>query len=104
MCETGGARRTWLRGVAKVRKRWLIQAAARNLGLIMRALFGIGTARTLQGEGDFALRSCLACLIALRPIAITWLHDRRNTTWRWLTRLAAPAARTPVISSYSTGC
>jgi transposase len=51
VCETGGARRTWLRGLLKVQKRYLIQNAARNLGLILRKLFGIGTARTLQ---DFA--------------------------------------------------
>jgi transposase len=51
MCETGGGRRSWLRGLENVRKRWLIQAAARNLGLILRTLFGIGTARSLQKAG-----------------------------------------------------
>lgn len=54
VCETGGCRRTWLRGIEKVRKRYLIAAMARNLGTIMRALFGIGTARSLQGEGGLA--------------------------------------------------
>jgi transposase len=49
VCETGGARRTWLRGLKKVTKRYLIQVAARNLGLILRKLFGIGTPRSLQG-------------------------------------------------------
>ncbi|MEW4530126.1 transposase [Maioricimonas sp. JC845] len=49
VCETGGARRTWLRGLENVRKRYTIQAAARNLGLMMRWLFGIGTPRSLQG-------------------------------------------------------
>ncbi len=48
VCETGGARRTWLRGQEKVSKRYLIQVAARNLGLMLRKLFGIGTARSLQ--------------------------------------------------------
>jgi transposase len=48
VCETGRARRTWLRGLDKVRKRYLIQVAARNLGVILRKLFGIGTPRTLQ--------------------------------------------------------
>lgn len=62
MCETGGARRTRLRGVENVQKRWLIQAAARNLGLIMRTLFGMGTARSLQGEGGLALRVQIAWL------------------------------------------
>jgi len=27
---------------------------ARNLGLVMRSLFGMGTARSLQAEGDLA--------------------------------------------------
>ena len=49
VCETGGARRTWLHGQEKVTKRYLLQVAARNLGLMMRKLFGIGTARSLQG-------------------------------------------------------
>jgi transposase len=48
VCETGGARRTWLRGIAKVRKRYLMAAVAHNLGRLMRALFGIGTPRGLQ--------------------------------------------------------
>jgi len=49
VCETGGARRTWLRGLETVSKRYLIQVAARNLGLMLRKLFGIGTAKSLQG-------------------------------------------------------
>ncbi len=54
VCETGGARRTWLRGLEKVRKRYLMSAVARNLGLLMRQLFGTGTARGLQGESGLA--------------------------------------------------
>ena len=53
VCQTGGARRIWLRGLEKVRKHYLVQVAARNLGLILRKLFGIGTPRGLQGA--FAL-------------------------------------------------
>ena len=52
VCETGGARRCWLQGMVKVTKRYLLQVAARNLGLIMRTLFGMGTPRGLQPEGD----------------------------------------------------
>src|SRR6516225_3142255 len=51
ICETGGARRTWLRGLADVSKRYLVQVAAHNLGLVMRKLFGVGKPRTLQGAG-----------------------------------------------------
>ena len=54
VCETGGSRRTWLCGIEKVRKRYLMSAMARNLGLVMRRLFGFGTARSLQAEGDLA--------------------------------------------------
>jgi hypothetical protein len=54
VCETGGARRCWLRGLVKVSKRYLIQVAARNLGVILRKLFGMGTARGLQGKGGLA--------------------------------------------------
>ncbi len=49
VCETGGGRRTWLRGVANVSKSHLMRSAAHNLNIIMLALFGVGTPRTLQG-------------------------------------------------------
>ena len=38
-----------VRGRENVEKVHLMQVAARNVGLIMRALFGIGTPRSLQG-------------------------------------------------------
>ncbi len=60
VCETGGSRRTWLRGLEKVRKRYLMSAVARNLGLVMRHLFGMGTARGLQSAGDLADAFCFA--------------------------------------------
>lgn len=50
VCETGGSRRSWLRGFEKIRKRYAMAAAARNLGLLMRTLFGIGKPRTLQSD------------------------------------------------------
>ncbi len=68
MCETGGGRRTWLRGLENVRKRWLIQAAARNLGLILRTLFGIGTARSLQGAAGLLYSLQIAVLKPWRAI------------------------------------
>ena len=51
VCETGGARRTWLRGLENVTKLYVVQVAAHNLGLLMRRLFGVGTPRALQGAG-----------------------------------------------------
>ncbi len=43
-------RRVWVRGHENVRKRVLIQAAACNLGLLLRRLTGVGTPRSLQGR------------------------------------------------------
>ena len=37
-----------------MRKRYLMSAIARNLGVVIRSLFGLGTARNLQAEGDLA--------------------------------------------------
>jgi len=48
ICDTGGARRSRLQGIEKVQKRYWIAAMARNLGLLMRRVFGIGTPRGLQ--------------------------------------------------------
>jgi len=73
VCETGGARRTWLRGIAKVRKRYLIAAVAHNLGRLMRALFGIGTPRGLQAAAG-ALSACS------RAVQLTQLASRRIQT------------------------
>jgi transposase len=54
VCETGGGRRTWLRGRVNVSKRYLMQVAAHNLGVVMRSLFGVGKPRVLQGAGGAA--------------------------------------------------
>ena len=52
VCETGGARRSRLRELVNVAKRYLMYVAARNLGVMMRALFNIGTPKGLQTEGE----------------------------------------------------
>jgi transposase len=63
VCDTGGMRRSWLREVINVNKRYLIAAAAHNLGRIMRKLFGIGKPRRLQDLADLA---------ALVQILLAW--------------------------------
>lgn len=60
--ETGGMRRTHLRGHDNIRKRLLIHVGACNLGLLMRSLCGAGTPKGLA-----ALAAALCALIeALR--------------------------------------
>ena len=72
MCDTGGMRRSWLKGVEKVTKRYLIAVAAHNLGRILRKLFGIGKPRALQGEGG------LAALVYPVMTVLVWFHRRRS--------------------------
>ena len=47
--ETGGMRRTHLRGHTNILKRMLVHVGGFNLGLLMRKLFGVGKPRRLQG-------------------------------------------------------
>jgi hypothetical protein len=108
VCETGGARRTWLRGIDKVRKRYAMAAMAHNVGCIMRELFGMGTPRGLQKAAE-ALAAFLRALylalfhfwrsLAVRRAIVTkfprvpairraacvrhagWRRDHRNTSF-----------------------
>ena len=59
--DTGGMRRTHLRGHPNILKRLLIQAGGFNLGLVMRQLIGVGTPRGLQGRLAAAL--AMICLL-----------------------------------------
>ena len=56
--ETGGLRRVFLRGRENIEKRYQIHVAAYNLGLLMRALFGTGTPRGLQGRAAAVSSLC----------------------------------------------
>jgi len=78
MCETGAGRRSWLRGLVNVAKRYVIHAAAYNLGVILRKLFGVGTPRSLQGRAAAACAALFAILRALYhwlTTRVTGLHD-----------------------------
>jgi transposase len=88
VCETGGARRTWLHGIDKVRKRYQIAAAAHNLGVLMRHLFGIGTPRGLQAAGDLAESLYLAIFALMARV----LRDSRRHITLQPTRLQKPTA------------
>ena len=66
--DTGGMRRTHLREHPNILKRLLIHVAGFNLGLVMRRLFGVGTARGLQGLCGRVLAWILALWMALRQL------------------------------------
>ena len=81
--DTGGMRRTHLRGHTNILKRLLIHAGGFNLGLVMRQVFGVGTPRGLQGR----LAAAIAVVVALW----TLLTDR------WMSIGARPADRLPLF-------
>ena len=90
VCDTGGMRRSWLRGLVDVTKRYLIAAAAHNLGRILRRLFGVGKPKTLQG---------LRALAALTQLIATTI---RITTANAHDRFIAPLNRFAVPHSRAT--
>jgi len=69
MYETGGMRRTHLRGHDNIIKRLLIHAGGFNLGLVMRKLLGNGTPRGFQGRLN-ALLYVIQLLIDVMSIVI----------------------------------
>jgi transposase len=77
VCDTGGARRTWLKGIDNVRKRYTLQAAAHNLGVILRKLLGSGKPREFAASAWAFCVAQFATEIALRPVRrLSALLDR----------------------------
>jgi transposase len=64
--ETGGMRRTHLRGHHNILKRLLIHAGGFNLGLLVRATLGVGTPRGLQGRVTAVIVTLLLLLRSAR--------------------------------------
>jgi transposase len=89
VCETGGARRTWLIGIDKLRKRYLISAGAHNLSVLMRVLFNMGTPKGLQ-----QFRTDLEEVVS--SLYLAWLALMALTTsWRHLLRLPSQSSLIP---------
>ena len=104
--ETGGMRRTHLRGHQNILKRQLIPVGAFNLSLILRKLMGAGTPREWSNRGGLLL------LLTYFPLA---LREGRNRLCRGqISRsragyLASPPSRLRRLpcrnlAPYTTGC
>ena len=71
--ETGGMRRTHLRGHPNILKRLLIHVAGFNLALVMRAAFGIGKPRRVQDGLGGLLADVLSRIVRLwRRLTVRW--------------------------------
>jgi len=112
VCETGGARRTSIRGIEEVNKRYVISAMAHNLGRLMRELFGMGTPRGLQKGAealDAFLHAMYLALIAIWSVlSASWrsmsTFPRQRAIIRPARRPAAGYRRDRRKSTFSTGC
>jgi transposase len=93
--DTGGMRRTHVRGHENILKRLLVHAGAFNLGLLMRKAFGRGTPRGLQGRqfDTPSLEIALGTLIGVLWALAARLSRVPQPTSRvlWLSTAVAPA-------------
>ena len=64
MCDIRGARCSWLGGFEKINNRYLMQTAAHNLRRMVRALFGIGKPRYLQGLSHRLVHLFVLCKLS----------------------------------------
>ena len=103
--DTGGMRRTHLRGHPNILKRLLIHAGGFNLGLVMRHLIGVGTPRGLQGRLGVIIAMCFVLLAAIqrRVVAIGSSH-RRIAIWRGPVPATTLVINSSAAATCTTGC
>jgi transposase len=107
--ENGGGRRTRLRGIEKNQKRYFILTAAYNLGVILRQLFGIGAARSLQGMKKAFAIAFLAVLWLLGWLLPTIIDTRKSLGlktrfWKSIFRSSFMSVAKSQKLFCSTGC
>lgn len=73
--DTGGLARLYVRGLANVHKKLLIQAAGCNLALLMRSLYGSGKPRAAHERGIEVLFAFLALMKAFHAL---WASESSN--------------------------
>jgi len=103
--DTGGMRRTHLRGHTNILKRLLIHAGGFNLGLVMRHLIGIGTPRGLQDRPATVIAALLVFLGALqrRLVAISAWRPLMAAV-RWFPSPVITTGNSSAATTYTTGC
>ena len=104
--DTGGMRRTHLRGHTNILKRLLIHAGGFNLGLVMRHLIGIGTPRGLQGRVTAIVGTLLTLIhVAWRQSASICRSCRAIAAMREsLASSAMLIIKSSTTANYTTGC
>jgi transposase len=70
--DTGGMDRLYVRGLDNVHKKLLVQAAACNLALLMRSIYGAGKPRAAHDHSVEAIFAILALIRVLESICEAW--------------------------------
>ncbi len=103
--DTGGMRRTHLRGHTNILKRLLIHAGGFNLGLVMRHVIGVGTPRGLQGRLTAVIATLWVLIDTIRHRFEAWTRHQFIQGLR--TRLNSPttfAVNSSATETYASGC
>ena len=103
--DTGGMRRTHLRGHENILKRLLIHAGGFNLGLLIRSILGVGTPRGLQGRlaAVLAVVSTLMAVVRHRCIEIRDVLRVIAATSGWVTVPTALVVSSSAKATCTTG-
>jgi transposase len=70
--DTGGMDRLYVRGIENVHKKLLVQAAACNLALLMRSIYGAGKPRAAHDQSVEAILAILALIRVLESVWEAW--------------------------------
>jgi hypothetical protein len=113
VCETGGGRRTWLRGLGNVLKAHVLKCAGYNLGLLLRKVWGLSKPR--NGEAGAAALFWAIFGVGVETLALIGPKDSGVTYWWWqisvllliamlLARIGALILARKKTSHFLTGC
>jgi transposase len=104
--DTGGMRRTHLRGHANILKRLLIHAGGFNLGLIMRQIIGLGTPRGLQGRLATVIATLWVLLGSTRRRFVSISASSRATVPMrgWFSFATPICVTSSTAATCTTGC
>jgi hypothetical protein len=80
VCETGGGRRSWLRGQTNVSKTHTLKCAAYNLGLLLRKVWGLSKPRSAKP----GVAGLFLMLLGVWILTAVIVAGTTNWQFRWL--------------------
>ena len=102
VCETGGGRRMWLRGLVNASKSHLMRCCAFNLGLVMRKCFGLAKPRSGGAAAAlfFVLGTLLVAMVPGTASANILVPTLLLTAFAGAASLITPPAQHPRLNCW----